>query len=154
MGRDSVTETIQPIVTTNTLKVFAVEEAKVKRDGVKAHSMHWQQCIAKNSYPVQPPTTFILMYYVYLLKSEKDNKFYIGFTADLRKRLQEHNERKNKSTSYRGPFKLIYYESYLESRDARIREQRLKQFKNGYRELMKRIKYSTKYKSGGGARAA
>lgn len=46
-----------------------------------------------------PLTTF--MYYVYVIKSKKDNKLYIGLTNDLRKWLFEHNQGLNKSTRYR-----------------------------------------------------
>jgi len=79
------------------------------------------------------------MYYVYLIKSKKDNKLYIGLTNDLRKRFSEHNQGLNQSTKYRRPFELIYYEAYKSSKDARIREIRLKKFKNSYAELKKRI---------------
>ncbi|MBI4134939.1 MAG: GIY-YIG nuclease family protein [Candidatus Sungbacteria bacterium] len=82
------------------------------------------------------------MHYLYFLTSLHDGKFYIGTTSDLRKRLKEHNEQKSKATASRRPFELIYYEAYKSPRDARIRERRLKQFKNGYRELVKRLSYS------------
>jgi len=87
-----------------------------------------------------PPTTF--MFYIYVIKSKKDDKLYIGFTNDLRKRLIQHNQGLNKSTKYRIPFVLVYYETYLSEKDARIRERRLKRFKNSYTELKKRIKHS------------
>jgi hypothetical protein len=48
------------------------------------------------------------MYYVYILLSLKDNKFYIGFTSNLKRRLKEHNYGKNISTKSRLPLKLIY----------------------------------------------
>jgi len=35
------------------------------------------------------------MFYVYILKSEKDGKLYIGYTNDLKRRLEEHNSGKN-----------------------------------------------------------
>ncbi len=79
------------------------------------------------------------MYYVYVLKSKKDNKTYIGLTNDLRKRLIEHNQGLNKSTEYRRPLILIYYEAYASLKDAQIREKKLKKFKNSYAELKKRI---------------
>jgi len=79
------------------------------------------------------------MYYIYLLKSKKDNKLYIGLTNDLRKRFNEHNQGLNKSTKYRRPLALIYYEAYLSLEDAQIREKKLKKFKNTYGELKKRI---------------
>ncbi len=91
------------------------------------------------------------MYYLYVLKSTKDNKFYIGRTNDLERRLKEHNDGLSTSTSYRRPLTLMYYEAYISFRDAQIREVRLKQFKNGYKELMKRLHYSLhECKSGGG----
>ena len=66
------------------------------------------------------------MYYVYVLKSKKDNKWYTGSTGDLRKRFKEHSEGKVFSTKNRGPFELIYYESCLNETDARMREKYLK----------------------------
>jgi putative endonuclease len=84
------------------------------------------------------------MYYVYVLESEKDDRLYIGCTKDLKKRVQEHNSGLNCSTRYRAPLRLIYYKAYLSLRDARIREARLKKFKNAYTELKKRIVYSLK----------
>jgi putative endonuclease len=66
------------------------------------------------------------MYYVYILRSESDDGFYIGFTTDLRRRMKEHQEGKAFATLYRGPWNLIYYEAYLEEQDALGREQYLK----------------------------
>jgi len=66
------------------------------------------------------------MYYVYILQSKKDSKWYTGFTKDLRKRLKLHNEGKTTSTKDRGPFIIIYYEACLNENDARSRETYLK----------------------------
>ncbi|MFA4880330.1 MAG: GIY-YIG nuclease family protein [Candidatus Doudnabacteria bacterium] len=66
------------------------------------------------------------MFYVYVLKSKKDKKFYIGFTPDLRLRLQKHNNGKVTSTSYRRPLELIYYEAYKDQKTAIRREKQLK----------------------------
>ena len=66
------------------------------------------------------------MFYVYLLKSEKDNKFYIGSTADLKKRIKEHSDGKVKSTACRRPLKLVYYETYADESIARKRELKVK----------------------------
>ncbi len=79
------------------------------------------------------------MFYVYVLKSERDRDLYIGYTEDLKRRLGEHNGGANKSIKSRKPFVLIYYEAYRDKSDAIIRERRLKQFKNSYSELRKRI---------------
>jgi len=82
------------------------------------------------------------MFYVYILKSKKDNKLYLGFTNDLRKRLAKHNQGLNKSTRHRAPFILVYYEAFFSEKDARSREKKLKRFKNSYTELKKRITLS------------
>jgi len=61
-------------------------------------------------------------YYVYILKSQKDSNLYIGFTNDLSRRLQEHQQGKNISTSKRLPVELIYFESHKSKKDALRRE--------------------------------
>jgi len=82
------------------------------------------------------------MFYVYLLRSKKDNKLYIGYTNDLRRRLEEHNSGKNKSTKYRRPLELIYYEAYKSEQDARQREENLKLFGRALGGLKRRISLS------------
>jgi putative endonuclease len=66
------------------------------------------------------------MYYVYVLQSQTDHGLYIGYSADLRRRLSEHHAGNAFATSFRGPWILIYYEAYLDERDARRREEFLK----------------------------
>jgi putative endonuclease len=66
------------------------------------------------------------MHYVYVLRSLSDDGFYIGYSANLRRRLMQHKEGTAFATSYRGPWKLIYYESYLDQADALGREEYLK----------------------------
>jgi putative endonuclease len=58
--------------------------------------------------------------------SKIDGKFYTGFTADLDKRLNEHNSGKVSSTKKRIPFDLIYFEFCLNINDAIHREKYLK----------------------------
>jgi len=84
-----------------------------------------------------PPHQF--MFYVYLLKSKKDNKLYLGSTNDLERRLKEHNDGKVFSTKPRRPFELIYYEAYKSEKDARYREKNLKLRSRAYTQLKKRI---------------
>lgn len=66
------------------------------------------------------------MFYVYVLSSEKDAKFYTGYSTDLKGRFGEHNKGKVASTKKRLPLHLIYYEACLDERDARHREKYLK----------------------------
>lgn len=86
--------------------------------------------------------TLLFMFYVYVLKSLKDQNLYIGYTNNLKRRLVEHNDGENVSTSYRRPFRLIYYEAYLSKVDAQQREKKLKHFQNSYKFLKDRIKAS------------
>ena len=65
-------------------------------------------------------------YYVYVLQSEKDHKFYIGCTSDIEKRLEGHNSGKVSTTMNRRPLKLIYWEGCLNQQDAARRERYLK----------------------------
>ena len=69
------------------------------------------------------------MYYVYILFSRKDFGLYIGYTTNLKRRLAEHQSGTSKSTKYRTPVRLIHYEAFEESADARARE---KYLKSGY----------------------
>ncbi len=66
------------------------------------------------------------MYYVYILKSLKDKKFYTGYTKNLKLRFEQHNEGRTESTKDRRPFILIYYEACLKQKDALHREKYLK----------------------------
>ena len=68
------------------------------------------------------------MYYVYAIKSLKDNRNYIGITNNLERRIKEHNRGKSStpSTRFRGPFKLIYFEKVADRKIAREREKFLK----------------------------
>ncbi len=66
------------------------------------------------------------MYYVYVLQSESDHGLYIGYTANLRRRLKQHQAGEAFATSYRRPWRLIYYEAYREVLDAQGREEFLK----------------------------
>ena len=67
-----------------------------------------------------------LQYCVYVLLSLSDNKFYIGFTADLKQRLTDHFNGYNTSTKSRRPFKLVFCEYFISKKDALRREKYLK----------------------------
>jgi putative endonuclease len=66
------------------------------------------------------------MHLFYVLRSIADDGFYIGYSANLRKRFRQHSQGDSFATSYRSPWKLIYYEAYLEQADALGRERYLK----------------------------
>ena len=79
------------------------------------------------------------MFYTYVLQSEKNKELYIGYTANLKRRLVEHNTGLNFSTKKYIPWKLIYYESCIKSSDATRREGYLKSTQGG-RLLKRRIR--------------
>ncbi|MCF8084752.1 MAG: GIY-YIG nuclease family protein [Deltaproteobacteria bacterium] len=79
------------------------------------------------------------MFYTYVLRSDKDGNFYVGFTKDLKLRFEQHEKGLVESTKDRRPLKLIYYEACLSQEDALKRERYLKTY-NGKRFLHNRLK--------------
>ena len=56
------------------------------------------------------------MFHVYVLHSEKDNGLYVGYTTNIKNRLNEHNEGSVISTKARRPLRLIFLESYINTK--------------------------------------
>ncbi len=81
------------------------------------------------------------VFYVYVLFSIKDKKFYIGFSANLKNRLAQHKNGLVKSTAKRLPMCLIYYEAFSEEQDARRNEKYYKTDK-GRKDLYKKLRTS------------
>ena len=71
-------------------------------------------------------TTSLVFFYVYILESIKDDKLYIGYTSNLRKRVEEHKKGRSFATKFRLPFILIYFEGCVDEADAKRREYYLK----------------------------
>jgi predicted GIY-YIG superfamily endonuclease len=69
-------------------------------------------------------------FYVYVGK-RKGDQWYIGFSTDLRRRVQEHNQKYD--------FDLLYYEAYTSETKARERERKLKYYGSAWRGLKDRI---------------
>ena len=67
-----------------------------------------------------------MYWYVYVLRSLKDNQFYVGLTRDLPVRVQQHNNGLVASTKKRVPLKLVYWEGSLNRSDVVQREKYLK----------------------------
>jgi putative endonuclease len=70
------------------------------------------------------------MHFVYILKSLKDGRYYIGSTHDVGLRLQQHNAGRQAATRYRRPFELVYVESHSEAAAAHKRELYIKSQKS------------------------
>jgi putative endonuclease len=66
------------------------------------------------------------MFYVYVLQSETSKHSYTGFTTDLQHRVGQHNAGTTKSTTNRGPWKLVYEEEFSSRAEAMRREKFLK----------------------------
>ena len=66
------------------------------------------------------------MYYVYVLKSEKDGMLYTGVTKDINRRMREHQAGKTRSLRNRRPLVLVYSETYTTKREAMARERYFK----------------------------
>ena len=78
------------------------------------------------------------MFYVYLLENN-DGRRYVGFTGNLKKRLEEHNAGQSTATKPYVPWRLIFYEAYLDKYDALRRESYLKttQGRHALRRMLK-----------------
>ncbi len=69
----------------------------------------------------------VYMFTVYILKSLKNSKRYIGYTSkDVETRLKEHNSGCNKYTKNNGPYKIFHTEVYDNKTEAMRREKFLK----------------------------
>jgi putative endonuclease len=75
--------------------------------------------------------------YLYILKSEKNNKYYLGSTIDLNRRLYQHNNNLVLSTKNRGPWKLVYNKEFEDIKTARQIEYKLKKQKR--RDIIEKI---------------
>jgi len=75
------------------------------------------------------------MWYVYILQSLKNYRLYTGRSGDLKRRVSEHNSRRGgKYSKKNAPYRLIFYEAYLNKKDACNAEDF---FKTGYgREVL------------------
>ncbi|NQT74941.1 MAG: GIY-YIG nuclease family protein [Candidatus Omnitrophica bacterium] len=54
------------------------------------------------------------MFYVYVLKSKKNDKLYTGHTEDLERRIMEHNTKndRTKFSCVNGPWELVFFETF------------------------------------------
>ncbi len=74
---------------------------------------------------------FKSMWITYIIQSTTTKRYYIGFTSDIDQRLRQHNLGANRSTRHKGPWKLIYSETYSEKSLAWDRERQIKSYKGG-----------------------
>ena len=66
------------------------------------------------------------MHYVYVIKSENNNYFYVGISDNPKRRINQHNKGYNRTTKPYIPFKIIIIEEHASRIEARKREKFLK----------------------------
>ena len=71
------------------------------------------------------------MFFVYILKSLRVQRYYVGHTSDLEKRLKEHNTGRTKSTKAYAPWKVVHLEEFNTKSEAFKRELEIKSFRSG-----------------------
>lgn len=63
------------------------------------------------------------MWYVYVLESiSRPGQLYVGYSTNLKRRLEQHNQGRTRSTKPYAPWKIIFYEAYTLLSDAKRRE--------------------------------
>jgi len=71
-----------------------------------------------------------MSYFVYILRSIQDSSFYIGYTNNLDRRLEEHNLGESRYTTRKKPWEVFYFETFKTKSEALKRERFLKKQKN------------------------
>jgi len=66
------------------------------------------------------------LYYIYVLYSDKFDRFYVGLSSDIQRRLKNHNFGHVKSTKAYLPWRIVHFETFETRIEARNREKHLK----------------------------
>ena len=70
------------------------------------------------------------MHVLYILSNLKTDRFYIGSTSNLDRRLKQHKNGHTRTTRVLEAFELVYKEEYNTLEEARLREKKLKSYKS------------------------
>ncbi len=68
----------------------------------------------------------VQVHYVYILRSQRNGRFYTGVTEDVARRLEQHNAGGVKATKYIRPMDIVHLEEYSDATQARKREYYIK----------------------------
>ena len=71
-----------------------------------------------------------MKYYIYIIYSKSTDRYYIGFTRNLKLRLSRHNSGSSKSTKSGIPWILVYFEEFDSKSEAIKRENYIKRMKS------------------------
>lgn len=77
------------------------------------------------------------MFYTYILQSEKNLQYYIGYTGNIERRLELHNIGLSRHTSKYLPYRLVWFQSFETKKEAILMEANIKSMKNTKRFLSK-----------------
>ncbi|MBK9006485.1 MAG: GIY-YIG nuclease family protein [Anaerolineae bacterium] len=66
------------------------------------------------------------MFYIYIIHSQSRQRYYVGSTESLERRLQEHNVGKSKSTRAGVPWQLVHREDFETRSEAMAQEKKVK----------------------------
>jgi putative endonuclease len=77
------------------------------------------------------------MFYLYVLRSEKTGRRYVGSSQDVDSRLQQHNSGQSLATKHGAPWKLIHQEAFM-TRPEAVRRERVYKTGRG-RDLLDRL---------------
>ena len=86
-----------------------------------------------------PVPSTIIMFYTYLIQSQKDKSYYCGITNDPQRRLIEHNKGNLKVTSFKKPWKLVYIKKHNSYKEARKHEKWLKKKNRDYKHKLAQL---------------
>ncbi len=76
-----------------------------------------------------------MVYYVYIIRSQKDGRFYIGQTHNLERRIEQHNQGQSGYTKKYLPWELFAYKTYETRKDAMRNEKKIKNLKSRKRVM-------------------
>lgn len=71
------------------------------------------------------------MYFVYIIHSQVTNRFYIGSSKNVHRRVIQHNSGSTRSTKSGIPWKIVTTEEFQQKSDALRRERQIKSYKSG-----------------------
>ena len=70
----------------------------------------------------------MIKYFVYIIYSKSYDSYYRGYSTQPEKRLNQHNENKGRFTKNKGPWVLVFLQSFSTKREALIRERKIKKY--------------------------
>lgn len=85
-------------------------------------------------------TALAMPYHVYILYSKRLDRFYVGVTSQLQKRILQHNNKESAYTSTGVPWMLLWYTEKATRSEAEKLERKLKNLRRS-----RKIRFMQKY---------